>query len=542
MASLIRNLTRHGFWQRPSAVTLAGIFCVVAMLPYAQVAQKPLSKDEVIRLLKGDVSPKRVAELVQQRGINFGVTPDVEHQLRELGATDLLLATLKESAPQGAATVPLPAAGGLWWVYVKTVTLSKEEAKSRFGLLDSELSADGRYTLIDHLDERSDATRSGVRGGDYIKLVIPPGDELGKTSNSVSSEADFYRLAARCSPDCILSINHAEDLPSGSKAGFLLVGKVGTHFELVHNPMGFEVSLKDKFNGQLYYGLIGADVFQRQLEIMRNAPPGPMAPAEATPTPSGNQSIVTVQNTSPNLLTFIFSGSAVRKLEVAPGNSETFKLPPGDYEIASMEMYSTQIGKDTYLPNMQYRFAYPQSGFLGLRVASITESVKRRLPKGNTGVVVSEVARGTPAEAAGISAGDVIRDVVTADGPTVISDPSDFDRVAIRCTPDCLITVWHLTYKGYEFSGYLPIGSIGSNFFPLYGYCAKRVIAYLQGSGSKRGQRYEAGNVLASALNPDDFGAQFKALGRHPSVPGAFITQNLTCSTTNATSGRANSN
>lgn len=112
MVSRIRNLTLQGLLQHPSTAILAGILCVAAMLPYAhaQVSQKPFSKDDVITLLKGSVSPKRVIELVQQRGIDFVVTPEVERQLRKLGATDSLIAKLKESAPKPAVTVPMPAA------------------------------------------------------------------------------------------------------------------------------------------------------------------------------------------------------------------------------------------------------------------------------------------------------------------------------------------------------------------------------------------------------------------------------------------------
>lgn len=96
----------------PWATALAQILCVVALLTcaHAQVAPKPLSKDDVVTLLKGDVSPKRVEELIQQRGIDFVVTTEVERQLRKLGATSSLLAKLKDLAPKPAATVPMPVA------------------------------------------------------------------------------------------------------------------------------------------------------------------------------------------------------------------------------------------------------------------------------------------------------------------------------------------------------------------------------------------------------------------------------------------------
>ena len=50
-------------------------------------------------MLKGEVSPKRVAVLARQRGIDFQITPEVESELRRAGATAELLATLREFAP-----------------------------------------------------------------------------------------------------------------------------------------------------------------------------------------------------------------------------------------------------------------------------------------------------------------------------------------------------------------------------------------------------------------------------------------------------------
>lgn len=85
-----------------SALTLAVGLCTGLALvnAHAQEAQRPYSKDEIVRLLKGDVSPKRVAVLARQRGIDFHITPEVESELRQAGATDSLLATLREIAPK----------------------------------------------------------------------------------------------------------------------------------------------------------------------------------------------------------------------------------------------------------------------------------------------------------------------------------------------------------------------------------------------------------------------------------------------------------
>jgi len=70
-------------------------------------------------MLKGEVSPKRVAVLVRQRGIAFQITPEVDSELRRAGATAELLSTLREIAPTPSAppletprrAVSVPAAG-----------------------------------------------------------------------------------------------------------------------------------------------------------------------------------------------------------------------------------------------------------------------------------------------------------------------------------------------------------------------------------------------------------------------------------------------
>ncbi len=72
----------------------------------SQGSRKPLSKEEVIDLLKGYVSPKRVSDLARERGIDFAVTPDVERELRRAGANDALLATLREVAPKAPPPKP----------------------------------------------------------------------------------------------------------------------------------------------------------------------------------------------------------------------------------------------------------------------------------------------------------------------------------------------------------------------------------------------------------------------------------------------------
>jgi hypothetical protein len=52
---------------------------------------EPLTVEGVMKLLEAGVTPVRLSAIVQERGVNFTLTPAIESRLRALGATDALL-------------------------------------------------------------------------------------------------------------------------------------------------------------------------------------------------------------------------------------------------------------------------------------------------------------------------------------------------------------------------------------------------------------------------------------------------------------------
>jgi formylglycine-generating enzyme required for sulfatase activity len=79
-----------------------GVLCagLLALGALGQEAPHRLSKGDVLKLLNGQVSPHRVGQRARQQGIDFEVTPEVERELRQAGATDELIAALRELAPK----------------------------------------------------------------------------------------------------------------------------------------------------------------------------------------------------------------------------------------------------------------------------------------------------------------------------------------------------------------------------------------------------------------------------------------------------------
>ena len=102
---LLRPRMRHG-------VASAAILAILLLPLWAgQKAPKPLTKDEVVSLLKGEVPSSRIADLVRERGITFAVTRETETQLRQAGASEDLLKALRQAtrrapAPARPATSP----------------------------------------------------------------------------------------------------------------------------------------------------------------------------------------------------------------------------------------------------------------------------------------------------------------------------------------------------------------------------------------------------------------------------------------------------
>lgn len=61
----------------------------------AQTSRRPLTKQEVVELLRNSVPPPRVEALARQYGIAFEMTSEAERELHPAGATGSLLRTLR---------------------------------------------------------------------------------------------------------------------------------------------------------------------------------------------------------------------------------------------------------------------------------------------------------------------------------------------------------------------------------------------------------------------------------------------------------------
>lgn len=75
-------------------------------------AAPPLTEKEVIDLLKSKQPHQQSAGVVQQRGVDFELTPDIEKRLRKAKAEDQFIEVVKKAGPSARATQAATGSGG----------------------------------------------------------------------------------------------------------------------------------------------------------------------------------------------------------------------------------------------------------------------------------------------------------------------------------------------------------------------------------------------------------------------------------------------
>lgn len=64
----------------------------------------PLSKSEIVTMLQGGISPARVEQFVEKRGVSFSVTPDIAREITAAGGNRSLLGAITEKSTADTAS------------------------------------------------------------------------------------------------------------------------------------------------------------------------------------------------------------------------------------------------------------------------------------------------------------------------------------------------------------------------------------------------------------------------------------------------------
>ena len=95
---MIRHVARIG--------TLLLAACLVAIVTYA--GEAPLTKDDVTLLLLGGATQEKMIALIEQRGVDFQMNPDLAKRFHDSGASDEVIEALQKAGQNAKAVAPAP--------------------------------------------------------------------------------------------------------------------------------------------------------------------------------------------------------------------------------------------------------------------------------------------------------------------------------------------------------------------------------------------------------------------------------------------------
>jgi hypothetical protein len=75
-----------------------------------RAAEAPLSKDDVTLLLIGGANAEKMLDLIERRGVDFQMTPDLAKQFQDRGASDEVIEAIQRAAKKAAVPTSSPAA------------------------------------------------------------------------------------------------------------------------------------------------------------------------------------------------------------------------------------------------------------------------------------------------------------------------------------------------------------------------------------------------------------------------------------------------
>lgn len=225
-------------------LALASVIAITLLLPLSGDAQqkgKPLTEAEVIDLLKNDVPSQRVESLVRQYGIAFEMNDQTESALLVAGATDELLAALREVAPKPSAppTLLIESTPGGAQVFVDDELLAKTSPEGRLRIATLtpgphrvRISLDGfrDYEQVFTLAAGQTATASttlqaAARTDESSRLGASKGTATGGPVSGASSNARPQRVIIPAGT--IITVRMVDDVDSSrDKVGKEFAAKV----------------------------------------------------------------------------------------------------------------------------------------------------------------------------------------------------------------------------------------------------------------------------------------------------------------------------
>ena len=220
-----------------------------------------------------------------------------------------------------------------------------------------------------------------IQSEDLVDAVIV-GGEIPQ-HGQIKTVADFDRYKLLCLPGCLVFVRHKD---WGSMSDITKQGEVypklfsgdGKHVcdpktNYVYN---IDFAVMPGYESENWFppseyprlcrvGISPSELssaqsgpsVEQEIAAIRNAPHEAMPQAQPARASLGGQTSMTVKNDTNYVLDLYLSGPSSQKLEIAAGDSQTLRLPPGHYEIAGKVSNPSVVpfyGTEDYAANTGY--------------------------------------------------------------------------------------------------------------------------------------------------------------------------------------------
>ncbi len=181
------------------------IMLVVAGVLSAQqgAPQAPMSEKEVIKELKSKTPTATLAQTIQQRGVDFDLTPDIEKRLRKAKADDQLIAAIKSAGPtarqRSAQLQSQGVPGGQ-----QGPQASPEEQQAYLAVKD-ELDPDKALNLATDFAKK-------YPNSQYLSWVYAFAAHAAQGKGDVEQVVELDEKSLKLKPDNIMSLASAADM------------------------------------------------------------------------------------------------------------------------------------------------------------------------------------------------------------------------------------------------------------------------------------------------------------------------------------------
>ncbi len=187
---------------------LAMISLIILLMAGVLSAQQgapaaPLTEKEVIKELKGKTPAATLNQTVQQRGVDFDLTPDIEKRLRKAKADDQLIAAIKNAGPSARKRAAQLQAQGVPGG-PQGPQASPEEQQAYLAIKD-ELDPDKTLGLASDFEKK-------YPNSQYLSWVYAFAAHAAQQKGDVEQVVDLDEKSLKLKPDNIMSLASAADM------------------------------------------------------------------------------------------------------------------------------------------------------------------------------------------------------------------------------------------------------------------------------------------------------------------------------------------